>query len=62
MPLVVQYVGVPPATAEQMLGISHKKICDLLNGGQLDSYSVGRARRITVESIRAYVARQLEHF
>ena len=31
----------------------------LLSNGELESYNLGRARRITVASIKAYVARRL---
>jgi len=51
--------GVSPATAEQMLPCSHKKLYDLLNAGELEGYKVGRARRVTLASIKAYITRQL---
>ncbi len=53
-------LGVPPATAERLLGISHKKIYELLSGGELDSYKIGRARRVTLASIEGFLARQIE--
>jgi excisionase family DNA binding protein len=48
---------VAPRRAEQMLGISHKKLYDLLNAGELESLRIGSARRITVASIEAFIER-----
>jgi excisionase family DNA binding protein len=42
-----------------MLGCSNSTGYELLAAGELESYTVGRARRVTVESIHAYVARRL---
>ena len=36
----------------QMLRVGHSTVHQLLNSGHLDSFRIGRARRITVESIR----------
>jgi hypothetical protein len=35
------------------------RVYALMRSGELDSYSDGRARRITMASIHAYIARQL---
>jgi excisionase family DNA binding protein len=53
---------VRPADAERMLGCSHFTLYKLLGNGELKSFKLGKARRITVESIKAYIARQLEQF
>jgi excisionase family DNA binding protein len=53
---------VRPAEAERMLGIGHKQLYQLLNNGELESFTVGRSRRIPMASIRAYIARKLEKF
>ncbi len=53
-------LGVPPATAERLLNVSHKSLYVMLNAGLLDSYKVGRARRVTLASIEDYIARQIE--
>jgi excisionase family DNA binding protein len=56
-------LGVPPAVAEEMLGCSHRKLYDLLNAGQLDSYKIGvRGRRITVASIKHFIEMQLAQY
>jgi len=51
---------VSPRRAEQMLGISHKKLYDLLNAGELESLRIGNARRITVASIEALIQRGIQ--
>jgi len=42
-----------------MLSCSHKRLYELLNAVELESFKDGASRKITVESIRAYVARKL---
>jgi hypothetical protein len=53
-PLVVR-----PAEAWRMLGCGPTYGYELLESGQLDSYVEGSARKITVASIKAYIARRL---
>jgi excisionase family DNA binding protein len=43
-----------------MLGCSHKRLYQLLADKKLDSYKDGGSRKITVESIRAYIAESLD--
>jgi hypothetical protein len=50
---------VSPRQASIMLGIGNTLLYELLATGELDSYHEGRARRITVDSIRAHIARRL---
>lgn len=50
-------LAVPPSGAEQMLNVSHKKLYELLRDGELESFTIGRARRITVRSIHALIER-----
>jgi excisionase family DNA binding protein len=52
-------IAVPPAEASRLLSISLSRLYALLRAGELDSYAEGRARRITVPSIHAYIARRL---
>ena len=56
VPLVVS-----PKRARQILDCSHKKIYELLNAGELKSIKIGRARRIVMASIDAYIRRGLEN-
>jgi hypothetical protein len=53
-PLVVK-----PKTAWKMLACSNTRGYELLNAGELESFLDGRPRKITVESIRRYIARRL---
>jgi hypothetical protein len=52
-------LAVPPREAGRLLSFSLGKIYTLMRSGQLDSFQDGGSRRITVESIRRYIARQL---
>jgi hypothetical protein len=53
-PLVVK-----PKAAWRMLACSNTRGYELLNAGELESFLDGRSRKITVESIRQYIARRL---
>ena len=52
-------LAVPPRLACQLLSIGLTRLYELLNAGELDSFQIGRARRITTASISAYIHRQL---
>jgi excisionase family DNA binding protein len=49
-----------PNQAMKALLVSRSTLYSLINAGELDSYTEGRSRRITVKSIGAYVERRLE--
>jgi excisionase family DNA binding protein len=51
---------VKPRDAEIMLNCSHKRLYELLNAGELESFRDGGSRKITVESINAYIKRKLQ--
>jgi hypothetical protein len=53
-PLVVK-----PKVAWQMLSCSNTRGYELLAAGELDSFRDGRSRKITMHSIKAYIARRL---
>jgi excisionase family DNA binding protein len=53
-------LAVRPAGAARMLGLGLSKLYELLRDGELTAYTVGRARFITVASVREYVARQIK--
>lgn len=46
-------------TACRMLDVSRTRIYVLMDAGELQSFKDGKSRKITVASIRAYVARRL---
>ena len=52
-------LAVPPKDAWRLLGCSNSTGYELLAAGELDSFRLGRARRITVDSIRQLIARRL---
>jgi excisionase family DNA binding protein len=52
-------LAVPPRLACQLLSVGLTRLYQLLNAGELDSFHIGRARRITTASIRGFVARQI---
>jgi hypothetical protein len=53
-PLVVK-----PKVAWKMLACSNTRGYELIGAGELDSFLDGRSRKITVDSIRRYIARRL---
>jgi len=48
-----------PNQAMKALMISRATLYALINAGELESYTEGRSRRITIESIYAHVRRRL---
>jgi excisionase family DNA binding protein len=50
---------VKPADAGRLLGCGRTRIYELINAGEIDSFSDGRSRKIIVASIHAYVAGRL---
>lgn len=50
----------PPKDAFAAIGVGVTKGYELINAGELRTFKVGRATRITTDSLRAYVERQLE--
>ena len=50
---------VKPKVAWKMLACSNTRGYELLAAGELESYKEGRSRKITVASIKAFVARRL---
>ena len=58
-PSDVEPLVVRPATAWVLLGCAKSYGYELLAAGELDSFVDGSARKITVASIKAYIARQI---
>ena len=52
-------IVVSPRRAQQLLDIGHSRLYELLSQGELASFKDGKSRKITVASIRAFVARKL---
>jgi hypothetical protein len=56
----VEPLVVRPRVARRMLGnCGTERLWELINSGELESYLDGRARLITVASIKAHIARKL---
>jgi adenylosuccinate lyase len=49
-----------PKQTMRAIQVSRKKLYDLINSGELESYTEGKSRRIMVRSINDYIARRLE--
>lgn len=52
-------IAVSPREGFRALGVGATKGYELLNAGDLEHFKVGRATRITTESIKAFVARRV---
>ena len=52
-------IVVSPRRACHLLDCGNTRLYELLQAKQLESYLDGRSRRITVDSIRRYVAQRL---
>ena len=48
-----------PNQTMRAIQVSRKKLYELINTGELESYTEGKSRRITVKSINEYVERRL---
>lgn len=53
-------LAVTPKDAFAALGVGVTKGYELIASGDLETFKIGRATRITTASIRNYVARRLE--
>jgi hypothetical protein len=58
-PIDAEALVVKPAKACAMLDCGHTRFYQLIAAGELDSYRDGASRKVTVASIRSYIARQL---
>ena len=58
--IIPEAIVASPNQAMQAIQVSRKKLYELINNGELQSYTEGKSRRITVDSIHAYVKRRLE--
>jgi excisionase family DNA binding protein len=51
---------VRPAEAERLLGVSHFTLYRLLQRGEIESFTIGRARKIPLAAIKSFIAARLE--
>jgi excisionase family DNA binding protein len=52
-------LAASPNQAMRAIQVSRKKLYELINTGELESYTEGKSRRITIRSINAYIERRL---
>jgi hypothetical protein len=52
-------IVVKPREARRMLACGNTRLYELLAAKELESFLDGRSRKITVDSIRGYIARRL---
>jgi excisionase family DNA binding protein len=50
---------VAPAEAMRLLDVSNSTLYELMRSGQIASLNVGRARRIPLEALKAFIAGRL---
>jgi hypothetical protein len=50
---------VSPQRAQRLLEMGHSKLYELMAAGELESYTEGKSRRITVRSIKKLIERRL---
>jgi hypothetical protein len=51
---------VSPRRARLMLDLGNTRLYELIAARELDTFKDGKSRKITVASIRAYIARKIE--
>ena len=55
--MIAEPVAVPPKIAFDALGIGNTKGYELLASGELESFYIGRARRVVWESVKRIASR-----
>lgn len=55
-----QALVVNPRRARRMLDCGNTRLYELIAAQELETYKDGKSRKITVESIKNYVARRIE--
>jgi len=57
---IVDPLVVKPRVAWKMLSCSHSRGYELIAAKELESFKDGRSRKITMDSIRRYIARRVD--
>jgi hypothetical protein len=55
----IEPLAVAPNVAFGLIGVGITKGYELIGSGELESYRIGRARRVTMASIHALIAKKL---
>jgi len=58
-PNEVAALVVSPKKGALILDVGLTRIYELINSGEIESFRAGKSRKIVLESLKAYVARQL---
>lgn len=53
-------LAVSPAECARLLGVSRPKVYDLINRGNFPSFKLGSRTLISVDGLRAWIAKQAE--
>src|SRR5689334_13061954 len=56
----LEILATSTKNAKKIIGCGNTRFYELLNSGEIQSYTDGRSRKVIVASLRDYVARQLE--
>jgi excisionase family DNA binding protein len=51
---------VSPQRGRKMLDVGNTRFYELIAAGEIESYKDGKSRKITVASIKAYIARRIQ--
>ncbi|WP_329394324.1 helix-turn-helix domain-containing protein [Streptomyces lydicus] len=58
LPTVQEALTVPEVM--RALRLSRSKVYDLIRSRQLESFTIGRSRRIAADSLRTFITQQIE--
>ena len=58
-PAIVEPLSLPAKEAAPYIGVGMTRLYELINFGEIESYRDGKARKIVVASLKAYVQRQI---
>jgi hypothetical protein len=55
----IEAFALPPKKAAPSIGVGMTRLYELINSGEIESYTDGKARKVVVASLKAYVERQI---
>jgi excisionase family DNA binding protein len=58
-PSEIDALAVPAKKAAPAIGVGMTRLYELIKAGEIESYRDGKARKIVVASLKAYVQRQI---
>jgi len=54
-----EILALPAKKAAPFIGVGMTRLYELINSGEIESYRDGKARKVVVASLKAYVERQV---